>query len=67
MKTIISRGEALQILKNDLRKAALEKRAAELRSATAESRQAIIEEIDREIEKGLRRRLKWIEPDSLIH
>ncbi len=67
MKAIISRDEALQILKNDLRKAAQEKRAAELAAATAEERQKIMQEIDREIKKELKRRMTWIEPDSLIH
>jgi hypothetical protein len=35
---IISRGESLQILNNDLRKAALEKHAGELAKASAEDR-----------------------------
>ncbi len=68
MKAIISRGEALDILKNDLRKAALEKRAAELANATLEQQHRIIADIDREIEKELRRRrMRWIEPDCLLH
>ena len=64
---IISRSESLQILKNDLRKAALEKRAAELAKATAEDRQKLLGQIDRDIETELRRRRRWIEPDSLLH
>ena len=64
---IISSGEALQILKNDLRKAALEKRAAELASATAEDRPRIIDQVDGEIEKELRRRKWWLTPAWVIH
>jgi hypothetical protein len=64
---IISRGEALQILKNDLRKAALEKHAAEFAKATAEDRQKILAQIDRNIEKELRRRMRRLQPDSLIY
>ena len=55
---IISRAEALQILRKDLRKAALEKRAAELRAADAETRQSILAQIDREIENELQKRAK---------
>ena len=60
MKTaaIISRGESLQILMNDLRKAALEKRSAELDEASAEEREAILTEIDREVRREIRRR-RW--------
>jgi hypothetical protein len=64
---IISRGESLQILRNDLRRAALEKRAAELANATTEGRQRILEQIDRLVEKELPRRMMRIEPDNLIH
>jgi hypothetical protein len=64
---IISKAESLQILKNDLHKAALEKHAADLAMATPEDRQKMIAQIDREIEKELRRRMRRIEPDSLIH
>ena len=63
---IISRAESLQILKNDLRKAALEKHAAELAAATVEDRQKMLASIDRDIEKALRRRMR-VEPDSLMH
>jgi hypothetical protein len=55
-RTIISRAESLQILRNDLRKAALEKRAGELKDATVEKRATILAEIDRDIEKKTRRR-----------
>jgi hypothetical protein len=64
---IISRAESLQILANDLRKAALEKHAAELANATAEDRQQMLVQIDRDIEKELRRHMRRIEPDSLMH
>jgi hypothetical protein len=64
---IISRGEALAILKNDLRKAALEKHAAELAKATAEDRQKLLAQIDRDIEEELRQRMRRVEPGNLIH
>ena len=64
---IISRGQALQILKNDLRKTELEQHAAELAKATAEDRQKLMAQIERDIEVELRRRMTWVEPDSLIH
>ena len=56
---IISRAESLRILKNGLYKAALEKHAAELAKATAEDRQKLLAQIDRDIEKELRRRTRW--------
>jgi hypothetical protein len=64
---IISRAESLQILRNDLRKAALAKHAAELAEATAEDRQKIMAQIDRDIEKELQRRMRQVEPGNLIH
>jgi hypothetical protein len=66
-RTIISRAESLQILKNDLRKTTLERHAAELAKVTAEDRQKMLAQIDRDIEKELRRRMRRVEPDSLIH
>lgn len=54
--TIISRGQSLRILMNDLRKAALERRAVELRDATPEARETILAEIDRDIRREVRRR-----------
>jgi hypothetical protein len=63
---IISRAQSLQILRND-RKAALEKLAAELAEATAEQRQEMLAQIDRELESELLRRGRRIEPDSLIY
>ena len=48
----------MQILRNDLRKAALESRAAELQGADVETRKRILKEIERDIEKKLRRRVR---------
>ena len=53
-RDIISKSEALQILKNDLRRLALEKHAAELKKATPEGRLQIMAQIDRDIQKELR-------------
>jgi hypothetical protein len=64
---IISRAESLQILKSDLHQAALEKLAAELAKATPEDRQELLAQIEREIEKELRCRMRRVEPDSLIY
>ncbi len=64
---IISRGESLQILKNDLRNAALKEHAAKLAKATAEDRQKMQAQIDSDIEKELRRRMRRVEPGNLIH
>ena len=66
-KGIISRAESWQILKNDLRRAALERHAAELAKATAEDRQKLLAQIDSNIEKELRRRMRRVEPGHLIH
>ena len=64
---IISRAQSLQILKNDLRKAALERHAVALAEATAEDRQKMLKQIDRDIEGELRRHVRRVEPLSLIH
>jgi hypothetical protein len=64
---IISRGEALQILKNALRRRALREQAAVLQDASVERRAQIIAQIERDIEKELRVRPATIEPDSLLH
>ncbi len=64
---IISRAESLQILKNDLHKAALDKHAVKLAKATAEVREKMLAQIDRDIEKELRRRMRRLEPGSLIY
>jgi hypothetical protein len=65
--SIISDSEALQILKNDLRRRALEKHAAELNDATPERRSQILAEIDRDIQKELRKRARRIDLDTLLH
>ena len=54
--SIISDAEALKILKNDLRKVALEKHASDLSSATSERRAEIIAQIEGEIEQEIRQR-----------
>ena len=54
----------MQILENDLRKAALEKHAAESINATPERKQQIMKEIDRDIRKELRRRMTIFGPDA---
>lgn len=55
---IISKGESLQILGNDLRRVALERRAAELKDATPEMRKAILVEIEQDVRDEVRRRAK---------
>jgi hypothetical protein len=65
--SIISRGESMLILANDLRKTALKQHAAELSEATAAERQGILQRIERDIQKELRRRRSRREPDSLLH
>jgi hypothetical protein len=64
---IISRGQSLQILENDLRRAALEKHGADLKGASAEKRQEMLAQIDRDIRKELRQRRRRFEPDILLH
>lgn len=64
--TIISRGESLRILRNDLRKAALEKLAAELANATAEERKRIVTLIEQDIQEELRRRITRAEPPGTL-
>jgi hypothetical protein len=63
---MISRAESLQILKNDLHKAALEKHAAELANATAADWPKMLAQINRDSEKGLQRRMRRVEPNSLM-
>ena len=53
---IISRGEALKILRNDLRKAALEKHARELNNATPEHRERLLAQIEAELDQEIKRR-----------
>ncbi len=58
---IISRKEALQILENDLRRAALLKHAPDLDAATPEGRAQLMAQIELEIKKQLRQRGKrWL-------
>ena len=66
-RSIISRGEALQILASDLRKRALKEHAAELSSSSAEKRAEIMAQINRDIEKEIRLRAARIEPHTLLH
>jgi hypothetical protein len=66
-QSIISDDQALQILKNDLRKRALEQHAAELNDATPERRREIMAEIDRNIQEELRKRARRIDPRTLLH
>jgi len=67
MRAIISRKESLEILEKDLRRAALEKHAAEINSATADRRAEILVQIDREVRKQLKQRAWRLEPDALLH
>ncbi len=65
---IISEDEALQILKNDLRKLALEKHAVELSNSTVERRAEIMVQIDRDLQEELRRRqAKSVPSGPLFH
>jgi hypothetical protein len=66
-RSIISRGESLQILENDLRRAALERHTAELEKANAEERARIMAEIDRGLRKEVSRRMRLAEPGNLLH
>jgi hypothetical protein len=62
---IISEGQARQILKNDLRRQALERYAAELNNATEQRRAEILAQIDGDIEEALRHRLARSGPFGL--
>jgi hypothetical protein len=66
-ESIISREQSVQILKNDLRKAALEQHADELKNATPERRQEIIVRIDRSVQEELRRRSMRVDPAALLY
>ena len=65
--TIISRGESLQILKNDLLRLALDKHAAELENATPERKAEIMLQIDREVQNEVRKRAVRIDLGTLLH
>lgn len=64
---IISRGQSLQILRNELRKSAMEKHASELASASTEQRREIIAQIEDAIETEMKQRRSKAEPRGLIH
>jgi hypothetical protein len=64
---IISRAESLQILKNDLLKLALEKKAAELREASTERRGEIRTQIEKDVQKEVRRRARLPDIDTLLY
>jgi hypothetical protein len=66
-RSIISDGQAQQIFRNDLRRLALEKHAADLNNATLERKAEIMAEIDRDIDKELRVRARKIDPGFLMH
>ena len=66
-RAIISRAESLQILKNDLRKLALEKHAAELKEAGTERRGEILAQIEKDLQKEVRRRARMPDIDSLLY
>ncbi len=64
---IISRKEALQILENDLRRAALLKHACDLDAATPARRAELMAQIEREIKGQLRQRKGWFGENPLLH
>ncbi len=64
--TIISRREALRILENDLRRAALLKHAPDLDTATPERRAELMAGIEQEIKKQLRQRRKGCFGENLL-
>ena len=64
---INSRAQSLQILKHDLCKLALEKHAAELKDASAEKRDEILAQIDRDIQKEMKRRARMPHMNDLLY
>ncbi len=66
-RAIISRGQALQILRNDLRRLAREKHAGQLRTATAEQKAKILARIEEEVEVEVRQQARKLEPRNLLH
>ena len=66
-RAIISRAESLQILKNDLRKLALEKKAAELREASTERRGEMLAQIEKDVQAEVRRRARMSDIDTLLY
>ena len=63
---IISRAESLQILKNDLLKHALQKHAAELKEASTERRGEILAQIEKDVQKEVRRRARTPDIDTFL-
>ena len=63
--SIISRGEAMQILRNDLRRLALAQHSAELNDATPERKAEILAQIERDIEEELQSRSGTFYPGTL--
>lgn len=57
----------MQILRKDLRKAALEKRAAELAAADAVTREVILAQVDQEIENELQKRAKKYDHQNVLY
>lgn len=53
---IISDAEARQILRNDLRKVELQKRAGVLNNATPEKRSEIMAQVEKDVEEELKKR-----------
>lgn len=66
-ESIISADQALQILRNDLRRVAMENRAADLGGASPERRMEIMGQIELEVEKQLRLRTRPIDRSFLLH
>jgi hypothetical protein len=64
---IISREQALRILKKDLRKAALEKRSVELSAANSEVRESILAQIEREIDHEIRKRARQFDHQDVLY
>ena len=63
---IISDSEALQILKNDVRRLAMERHAAGLKDDSPERRVGILAQIERDIRQELRKRSVRIDPGTLL-
>lgn len=57
-RSIISESEALQILRNDLRRRALEGRAADLNLASKERRAEILAQIEQDVANEIRKRAR---------
>ena len=64
---IISTGEALQILANDLRKKAMKEHAAELKTASGPERERLLKQVEEEIKKKIRARKKRLYPGAVLY